>query len=243
MSEDFTKKNVVITGASRGLGLATATAFVRSGANVALMARDENQLKEQARGFPKERLLGAYPVDLAQSAQIQTVSEHLNEEISHLDVLINNASGWYVGELESMPDSEIEHLISTSITGSLLMTKRLLPLLKKSENPHIINIISTAGLHAPNIDPSFSSVSYFAAKWGQAGFSEALRGEVVKHGIRVTTLYPGSFSNRSTIDDHPEEVLKNYKENIMVVKDVVDAILFCASRPKHVNIHSLVITP
>lgn len=238
LDHSFPDLNVVITGASRGLGKATAIALTQCGANVALLGRNSFALEEMASRLPKEQVIGVFAVDLGQPKQIAAAYHGLVQEIAHIDLLINNAAGWMIGPLEQLSDEEIAHVISSTVTGSILMTKHLLPLLKKGTKPHIINIISTAGMPNYEIDTSIASVPYFAAKWGQAGFSEALRDDVKHSGIKVSTIYPGSFASSSTLEDSPETVAEQFGTEVLGVKDVVETILFCAARP---NVHSITI--
>lgn len=235
---NFQNLNVVITGASRGLGRATAIALTRCGANVALLGRDAVALKEMAARLPKDKVIAILPADLSQPSEIKRVYHALFQEIAHIDLLINNAAGWLMGSLEKLSDEEIAHTISTTVTGSILITKHLIPLLKKGTKPHIVNIISTAGMPNYEIDASVASVPYFAAKWGQAGFSEALRGDLKEDGIKVSTVYPGAFANASTLEDSQEEVTRLYGEGVLGVKEVVEAILFCLANP---TVHSITV--
>lgn len=237
-SYNFQNLNVVITGATRGLGKATAIALTRCGANVALIGRDPKALEEMASQLPQEQVIASLAADLSRGNEINKIYHSLVQEIAHVDLLINNAAGWLVGSLEKLSDEEISQVISTTVIGSILVTKHMIPLLKKGTKPHIINIISTAGMPNYDIDTSIASVPYFAAKWGQAGFSEALREDVKKDGIKISTVYPGSFASSSSLDDSPEHIAKQWGPGVLGVKEVVDSILFCFSTP---SVHSITV--
>lgn len=233
---DFTGKNVVITGASSGLGRALSIAFSRAGANLALLARNQKKLEKTLEALEEGTSCREAFADLSNPLAIKKACQTLTKGLKHVDILINNAAGWTTGKLHELKDEEIHNLVTGTIVGSTLMTKYFLKHLKKASCPLIINVVSTAALPRVKIDPVTSSVPYHAAKWGQAGFSESLRGEVEEAGIRVTTLYPGPFNNLTALDTP-----HNPEKDLLAVNDVVDAILFCASRPGHASIDSLVI--
>jgi uncharacterized protein len=231
--------NIVITGASYGLGRALAIAFSRQEANLAILARNAKNLEITKSLLKNPNQHCIYPLNLCKSNQIIEATHQLEKDFSHIDVLINNAAGWNTGSLEEMKDAAIEEQFASTVTGTILFTKYLLPLLKKSKTPHIINIASTAAL--PNPDPSTSSVAYCASKWGFAGFSESLRTELLSDKIKVTTLYPGTFATDSSIDDTAQQVREKFGPNTMGISEIVKAIQFCLSSSSIGYVHSLVI--
>lgn len=231
--------NIVITGASYGLGRALAVAFSRQDARLALLARNEHNLAGTKNLLKYTESHFFCPLNLSSQESIIFAAQLLQINFSHVDCLINNAAGWQTGTLQEMEDGAIQEQISSTVTGTLLFTKYLLPLLKKAREPHIVNIVSTAALPKP--DPFMSSVAYCASKWGEAGFSESLRTELKPHNIKVTTLYPGTFATESSIDDTPDQVQKQFESNVMGVNDVVKAVQFCLSSSETGYVHSLII--
>lgn len=230
---------IVITGASYGLGRALAIAFSRQEAQLALLARNTHHLAitKSLLKNPDQHFI--YRLDLSQKDQIITIAHQLQNNLAHIDVLINNAAGWNTGTLEQMKDEAIEEQIASTVVGNILFTKYLLPLLKKSQNPHIINIASTVAL--PDPDPTTSSVAFCASKWGFAGFSESLRTELKPEKIKVTTLYPGTIATESSIDDSPQQVYEKFGPHTMGVSNVVKAVQFCLASTSTGYVHSLVI--
>lgn len=228
--KSFKEKYIVVTGAGSGLGRAIAIQLANEGAYLALLGRTLSNLEETSRlitGVPPVLL----PTDLCHAKNIESSCKAIKELFPKVDILINNAAGWHLGILEDMSNEEIEGLVASTVTGSIFMTKFLLSHLAIATAPHVLNVLSTAGLPKHNIDSSIASVPYFAAKWGQAGFSEALRDELKSKGIKVTSLYPGGFTR---------EPKPGGKE--LNLDDVVEAIQFCLSRPKTVSIDALTIT-
>lgn len=237
----FKNKVIVITGASSGLGRASAIYFSRQGSRIALIARREDKLSEtlSLMEHPKKHLV--LQADLCQPDHIQRLSSQICSTFEQTDILINNAANWAAGPLDSVTDLHVQQIITTILTGNLLMTKHLLDHLRKASDPQILNIVSTAGLTTNPISFTSGSVAYHAAKWGQAGFSEALRDEL-KNQVRVMSLYPGAFDQRSTYDDE-ENLHPHHRKGILGVKDVIDAMVFCLTRPPYVSIDSLVVAP
>jgi short-subunit dehydrogenase len=231
--------NIVITGASYGLGRALAIAFSRQEAQVALLARNAKNLEITKSLMKNSDQHFIYSFDLCKKSQIIATTHQIQSKFSHIDVLINNAAGWNTGHIEEMKDEAIEEQITVTITGTMLFTKHLLPLLKRSKQSHIINIASTAAL--PDPDPSTSSVAYCASKWGFAGFSESLRAELKPERIKVTTIYPGTIATDSSIDDTQQQIYEKFGPNTMGVNEVVQAIQFCLTSSSTGYIHSLTI--
>ena len=240
LTPDLRGKNVVITGASSGLGRATAIAFSKLGANLCLLARREELLQETGTLIEGDGAL-LLTTDISDAAQVHRAADAIADAIGHVDILVNNAAGWFWGSLETITPEQLSVLVSTTITGTILMTKYLLPHLQKSRDPHIVNVASTAGIPSRDFDHTTSSTAYHAAKCGQAGFSEGLRSELKERGIRVSTLYPGAFASQSTLDDSPDDIVARYGQGVMGVSDVVDSILFIVSRSPLASVQSLVI--
>lgn len=239
--KELENKHIFITGASSGLGRAAAIYFSKAGAKVGLLARRLDKLEETLSLMKSPSRHALFQADLCNSQKIKEVCDQIKQEFPSLDILINNAANWAYGKLEDVSDLQVEHIISTVLTGNLLITKHLLPLLKKGVDPQILNIVSTAGLTSNPISPASGSVAYHAGKWGQAGFSETLR-EELKNEVRVTSLYPGAFDQRSTYEDDKSNSLHHHK-GILGIKDVIDAMVFCLTRPSYVSIDSLVVAP
>ena len=179
-------KVVIITGASSGIGRATAIRLAAQGAHVVLVARRANLLADL------QQEIAPYGDSLAIAADINS-DEDVNHVVSatlqrygRIDVLINNAGLDLEGYLTDHQPHEIQQMIMTNLYGSIIMTREALPAMRRQHSGHIINISSVAGAV---LAPGY--VSYAATKAGLEGFSTALRREVRSAGIYVTVMRPG----------------------------------------------------
>lgn len=181
---------MVITGASRGAGRATAMEMARQGSRVALVARSEGELREVAKQIERdggEALVA--PADVSDEASVQRMAEEVLSAFGTVDVLVNNAGTSYRGPVESMPLERWNDVLAVNLTGAFLCSRAFVPAMRRQGRGHIVNIASGAGKQGyPNI------AAYSASKFGLIGFAEALAGEVGDAGIKVTTLVPGTIA-------------------------------------------------
>jgi short-subunit dehydrogenase len=186
-------KVVIVTGASSGIGQATARAFGRAGARLVLAARRLDRLQAlageiQALGTGAEAL--AVAADLSRQADIQRMVEAARDRFGRVDVLFNNAGFGRLDWLERLdPAEDIEAQFAVNVLGVVQTTRQVLPLMMAQRSGHIINMASVAGLVAT---PTYSI--YAASKFAVRGFSEALRREAAPWGIRVSVVYPGGVA-------------------------------------------------
>ena len=179
---------VVITGASSGIGAATALAFARRGARLELGARRLEKLNavgEKCRkaGSPdvNVRLL-----DVGQRASARAFIAATLRDHERLDVLVNNAGVGWMGKAHEMPEEKVDELIATNLKGVINTTNSALPWMLERRRGVIINVASVAGFR-----PSPYSAVYSATKHAVVGFSHALRGELSGTGVKVCVVYPG----------------------------------------------------
>lgn len=184
-------KVVIITGASSGIGEAIARRLAQEGARLTLAARRVDQLNRVAQliqkesHLPDEHLLVA-PVNVCCSNDINSMVKETQDRWGRIDILINNAGVCYDRWLINMKTTDIHQEVETNLTGVIETAQAVLQVMLRQKSGHIINISSIAGLIAlPG-----NSV-YSATKYGVYGFSEALRREVKRYGIRVTAFCPG----------------------------------------------------
>ncbi len=186
-------KVVVITGASAGIGAATAKAFGRAGARLVLAARRLDWLQAvaaeiQGQQAGAEALVVA--ADLSRLADIQQLIGAAHERFGRVDVLFNNAGFGRFDWLEKLdPAMDIEAQLAVNVLGVIQTTRQVLPLMLAQRSGHIINMASMAGLVAT---PTYSV--YAAGKFAVRGFSEALRREVAPWGIQVSAVFPGGVA-------------------------------------------------
>jgi short-subunit dehydrogenase len=177
---------VVITGGSRGLGLALARTFLQRGARVALLARDADAL-ERARLL----LAGTGPVlvhacDIRDEKQVQPAITAVRQEFGQIDVLVNNAGTLTVGPMDTMTEDEYLEALEVFFWGPLHTTLAVLPEMRKRRSGRIVNISSIGGkISVPHLLP------YSVGKFALSGLSEGLRAELSRDDVYVTTVYPG----------------------------------------------------
>jgi NADP-dependent 3-hydroxy acid dehydrogenase YdfG len=182
---------VLITGASSGIGEASARAFGRAGARVVLAARRADKLEAVAaeiRAQGGEAL--AIPTDISQLTEVKNLVRQTAAHFGRVDVLFNNAGFGRLDFFDRLdPEADIAAQFAVNVLGLVQTTRQVLPLMMAQQQGHIINMASVAGLVAM---PTYAV--YAACKFAVRGFSEALRREVTPWGIRVSVIYPGGVA-------------------------------------------------
>ncbi|HEX8558577.1 MAG TPA: SDR family NAD(P)-dependent oxidoreductase [Pyrinomonadaceae bacterium] len=184
---DFRGKTVLVTGGSRGLGLVLARRFAAEGANVAVCARDPEEL-ERARADLAARGANAYaaPCDVTDRAQVGELIEGVTRHFGRVDVLVNNAGVIQVGPLEVMTLEDFEQAMAVHFWGPLHATLAVLPQMRARGEGRVVNVSSIGGkISVPHLVP------YSASKFALAGLSDGLRAELAKDGVVVTSVFPG----------------------------------------------------
>jgi clavulanate-9-aldehyde reducatase len=238
-------KVVAITGASSGIGEATALACARAGAKVALAARRADRIEELAsriRGDGGEAV--AIETDVADEASAKAFVEGAREQLGGLHGLINNAGVMLLGPVEGADTEQWRRMIDVNCLGLLYCTHAALPLMREQGAGHIVNVSSVAGRVA-----ALGSAVYNMTKWGVVGFSEGLRQEALHANIRVTIIEPGYVETE--LQGHNEgnpivmEAMEKTRQQIdpLQADDIADAILHALTRPQHVAINEVLIRP
>lgn len=186
--------SVLITGGSRGLGLALAENFLKEGANIAILARDQEEI-DRARVILEKFELGrvlAIRCDVTNPDELESAVHQVENEYGKIDVLVNNAGTIAVGPFESMEASDFEAMMELQLHAVVKAVQLVIPSFLKNGQGRIVNISSVGGkIAVPHM------TTYCAGKFALAGFSEALAAELAQHNIRVTTVYPGLMQTGS----------------------------------------------
>jgi NAD(P)-dependent dehydrogenase (short-subunit alcohol dehydrogenase family) len=192
---NFAGRVVIITGGSRGLGLLLARRLRAEGARVAILARNGAELQRAAMSLdPRKQKVLPIVCDVAKAANVTTAVDIVLEHFGRIDVLINNAGVIQVGPLEHMTHDDFREAMDIHFWGALHGIQAVLPHMKRRRSGRIVNIASIGGLVAvPHLAP------YTASKFALVGLSDALRAEVRKDGILVTTVCPGLMRTGSAI--------------------------------------------
>jgi clavulanate-9-aldehyde reductase len=243
MASDLSNQLVAVTGASSGIGEATAMACARAGATVALAARRLDRLQALADRIAGEggRAL-AVQSDVGDEEQARAFIERAHAELGRLDVLVNNAGVMLLGPIAGAPTEEWRQMIHANVFGVLYCTHAALPLMAAQGSGHIVNVSSVAGRVA-----RAGSGVYNLTKFGVGAFSEALRQEAVPLGVRVTVIEPGAVATELPDHNRPEirELIDKVFSGVtpLASEDIADAILYAVGRPANVSINELLVRP
>ncbi|WP_404546839.1 SDR family NAD(P)-dependent oxidoreductase [Dyella jejuensis] len=234
----------LVTGASSGIGEATALALAEQGAKVAIAARRKDRLEQLATRLAE---LGAEPkvlvADLAREAEAQRIVKETEAHYGRLDILVNNAGVMYLEPVIEADLGRWRSMLELNVLGLIAATQAALSGMRARRDGHIVNVSSVAGRIAnPN------AAAYAATKFGVVGFSESLRREVYQDNIRVSVIEPGMVDTelREHIGHEASRHAVNARAGEMRqlrAEDVADAILFCVTRPDYVCINEVLLRP
>ena len=243
MNDNIKEKVVVITGASSGLGEATARLLSAEGASVVLGARREQRLRSLADEVTtKGGKATAMVTDVTKREQVQKLVDTAVQTYGRIDVIINNAGLMPQSLLEQLKVDEWERMIDVNIKGVLYGIAAALPYMQKQKAGHIINVSSVAG---HKIGPG-SSV-YAATKHAVRALSEGLRQEVKPYNIRTTVVSPGAVATElpNTITDAAVGArIKNFYADMAIPADsFARCVAFAISQPDDVDINEILFRP
>ena len=237
-------KVAIITGASSGIGEATAIALAAEGAKVVIAARRVERLEAVAKQIIDHRGQALSIVsDITDEAQAKNVIQKAYAEFGHIDILVNNAGISFPGRIENADPSNWRKMIDINVLALMYTTHIALPIFKAQKSGHIVNISSVAGRIA-----RAGMAGYNVTKWGVNAFSEALRQEVYQDNIRVTIIEPGLVETE--IDQHITDVVAKQEIEArrkaitpLQSEDIAAAIVYAVTQPQHVNVNEILIRP
>jgi serine 3-dehydrogenase len=238
-------KIVAITGASSGIGAACAEEFARRGCALLLFARRLKRIQALAKRLvaQHESRVLSFPLDVRSADDVRKVFSSLPGGWGKIDILVNNAglarglSGLHEGNI---PDWD--EMIDTNIKGLLYVTRAVLPGMVQRNRGHVINIGSIAGHQTYP-----SGNVYCASKFAVTGLSRGLRMDLLGTSVRVSTVDPGLVKTEFSMVRFRGDKVRAGKTyagvRVLHPRDVAEAVLFCATRPLHVNVAELVVMP
>jgi NADP-dependent 3-hydroxy acid dehydrogenase YdfG len=235
---DNTGRVAVITGASSGIGEATARALAAGGHRLALLARRAERIEALAAEIGPGAI--AIEADVTDRPSMVAAAERVRQELGGADVLINNAGVMLVAPFSSEQRDETRQMVEVNLLGAMTATEVFLDQLRDGGGD-LVNISSVAGRTAR----AGNSV-YNATKWGLGGWSEALRQEL-QPDIRVTVIEPGAVATELT--DHithaesKQGIEQFYSEVAITAEDVAEVIAFALTRPRRVTLNEILIRP
>jgi len=238
-------KVAIVTGASSGIGEATAAALACAGAKVSLMARREDRLSALCESIEKEGFEKPiyFASDVAKPADIERAVKGTVEKFGRIDILINNAGVMYLGPVEGANIDDWKRMFDINVLGLMNCTHAVLPHMIKNSTGHIVNVSSVSGKVV-----SARSAAYSATKFAVGAFSEGLRQEVSSKGVRVTVIQPGAVATELTdhiTDAATQKSVKNWVAGMRALssEDIANAIVYAVSQPPTVNVNEITIRP
>ncbi|KAG6818133.1 hypothetical protein H0H87_000038 [Tephrocybe sp. NHM501043] len=245
-------KTVLITGASGGIGAATAILFARGGANVILVARRADALKtvtdacvaaHRESNVQQGGRFASVVADVSDKAQVASLFDTVPQDLQDVDVLVNNA-GYVLGveHVGEIADADIEGMFATNVLGLISVTQLLVRKFKAKKSGHVINLGSVAGREA------YAGGSiYTATKHAVNAFTGSLLRELVNTQIRVTEIQPGMVETEFSITRFRGDTKAASKvyEGLepLTAGDIAEEIVWAAARPPHVNIAEVLVFP
>ncbi len=241
MSESMQGRVVAITGASSGIGAATALACAKAGAHVSLAARRVELLESVAAqvGAAGGEAL-AIPTDVTDEVQARNFVESTHARFGRLDALVNNAGVMHLGPIDGAPTEEWRRMVAVNVFGVLYCTHAALPFMRAQQEGHIVNVSSVGG----KVVGTYSGV-YSLTKFGIGAFTEALRKESLEDGIRVTAVVPGSTATELRSHSRSEVLEKTLPAFAGVTplhaEDIARAVLYALEQPANVAVSEVVV--
>lgn len=244
MNKPLEGRVALVTGASSGIGEATARALAQAGAKLAVAARRRGRLDALAQELEKsgaEVLVIA--ADLTEEAENRRIVAETEARFGRLDILVNNAGVMLLAPVDAADPADWRRMLELNVLGLMVSTQAALPGMRARGGGHVVNISSTAG-RLPNTNIS----GYSASKFGVFAFSESLRKEVYKDGIRVSVIEPGVVATelREHIPHAPtQKALNAWADSMRQLQpeDIANAVLYCVTQPAHVNVNEILIRP
>lgn len=234
-------KTILITGASSGIGYATAKALAANN-RLILCGRRNEKLLQLKNELPNTACF-LLNFDVAQKEEVFKSIQNLPKEWQNIDVLINNAGNAHgLASFQDADLNDLDAMIDSNVKGVIYVTKACLPFLQTSENAHIINISSIAGKQAYT-----NGATYCASKWAVEALTKGMRLDFLPLGIKVTSVAPGAVETEFSLvrfKGDTQKATKVYEGfNPLQAEDIAETIAFAVNQPKHVQLADITILP
>ena len=237
-------KVAVITGASSGIGEATAEALAAEGASVVVAARREDRLSDLVERINGQNGGKALSVecDVSDEEQAHALIRKAKDELGRVDILVNNAGVMQLSKIEKGLSDEWRRMFDVNVLGLLYATDAAVQVMKEQGSGHLINVSSVAGRKSGPLRGA-----YAGTKFAVNAISEALRQELLEDNIRVTMVEPGAVETELTSHITDEEAQEGinaiYELDILQPEDIASAIAYCVVQPERVSVNEILIRP
>lgn len=238
----LTGQVALVTGASSGLGRATALALARAGADVGLVGRSEGELERVAGAIAGGRRALMLPLDLADAEQVRLAADRLAASFGSIDILLNAAGTDVPGPIEELSVEAWDRVLDVNLRAPFLLARAVFPHMRRAGRGTIVNVSSVAGKRG-----WANASAYCASKFGLTGLTQAIAAEGKPHGIRATVLYPGGMATswgawtpaeRNAAEREPAPPRKALPPD-----EVADLIVWIASAPPELVLNETVVSP
>ena len=240
----MTEKNTaIITGASSGIGQATAKELAARGYHVMLAARREERLVDLKKEIEAEGGSADYKVtDVTSADEMKSLAQAALEKTGKIDILVNNAGLMPLSYMNKLKLDEWDQMVDVNIKGVLYGIAAVLPIMEEQQSGHILNVSSVAGHQVMK-----GSAVYSGTKYAVRAISDGLRQEIdPSHEIRVTIVSPGAVATELTDTITDDDVLDSFKSMSMEplqAEDIANAIGYAVEQPSHVDVNEILIRP
>ena len=232
-------KTALVTGGGTGIGLGVAIALAREGAKVAISGRRDDKLRQAAATYSGQPALLTHPCDVADMASVEKLFAWAAKELGPIDILVNSAGVNVVRRtMAELSPEDWQRMLDVNATGAFHAMQAVLPSMRKRGDGLIVNIGSIAGKRAGLL----GGVGYNASKFAMTALGITASLEDGKHGIRVTTIYPGEVDT-PILKNRPVPVTAEHRARILQSEDVAAAVLMVACLPPRAHVPELVIKP
>ncbi|WP_423711225.1 SDR family oxidoreductase [Staphylococcus aureus] len=227
----LTDKVAVVTGAGSGIGEAIATLLHEEGAKVVLAGRNKEKLQNVANQLSQDSVK-VVPTDVTNKEEVDELIKIAQQTFGGLDIVINSAGQMLSSKITDYQVDEWDSMIDVNIKGTLYTAQAALPTMLEQSSGHLINIASISGFEVTK-----SSTIYSATKAAVHTITQGLEKELVKTGVKVTSISPGMVDTAITAAYNPTDRKK------LEPQDIAEAVLYALTQPKHVNVNEITVRP
>ena len=234
-------KVAIVTGASSGVGRATALSLAKAGYQVALIARRADRLQQLTSEAPADLRprLHPHPADIADKPAVTAIVQKLLAQFERINALVN-AAGTNIPDrsLAQLTDEKLKLVTDANLTGALNLIQAVLPAMRTQQGGTIVNINSIAGQNASVL----SGAAYVMSKFALRGLTQSINAEEAQHNIRATSIFPGDI-NTELLEKRPTIPPPQAREKMLQPLDIADCVLLAIQLPPRAVIEELRITP
>lgn len=236
MSRSLENATALVTGASSGIGRATANMLARSKARVVLVGRRQSVLEELATEC--DSLASVYSCDMTDQAQLRTLASRIRADFSGIDILVHSSGIIKLGATETSPVADFDSQYAANVRGPYILTQLLLPLLRETCGQ--IVVVNSSITRAHN---TAGRGSYAATQHAVQAMTNALRDEVNEFGVRVTSIFPGTTATQRQIDLHAISGKRYDPDRMLQPEDVAEAVIFALTMGRTAEVTDLYLRP